>query len=903
MDLMDFLSVPQVQKKDWMSTVHMERATAATLPSIIDMCITSGRYGLDFESTGLDTRVFDGRTVSRIVGCCIAPDVDHGYYIPLAHQVGEDFNVPMSVFDKEIRRLLESDAVAVFHNAKYDTELAEFNGSDPWGNWDDVKRWDCTLVQCYILNSREIQKGLKFLAKRDLGMEMITLEELFPDSYKGDLDFSQLDPGWEPVTWYGCGDAICTLRLDSLYRPQIAPDEGLNLNIIYLIEKLCTVATRWMERNRLHINKPLVAELIEGGQREYLEAMQEVYDGAAKILGRDVSPPYFKKLVETAVFDRPDLGETIVDQISRLQGHSNTLEQDEVSDGKVYDIKSQTQLGQLFEELKVPGLKYTEKSKQVKTSRDELDRVLLEAEAQFPFLKKIIRYRELEKALSTYLYPLYQDADKTTDTIWVDYNGLKTDTGRFSTPGRSLKKRGGLQGGTRYFLQGTPSTYDPHRPVCMQRIRECFDTRDVTDPTTRQNIRKILEQGGYDVDNPLYYKKFFVAVDYAGVELRLVTNFSREPKWIKEFYRCSSCGFEFDQNIEPPPFCPVCGSDKIGDLHTLSGITFYGESAPERDDWKQLRGNAKSTNFALCYGGGGKAVQRTINCDINEGWRIKNKFDETYTTLRRWWDIQHKFAEDHEYVLTGFHRKYPLPDINNEDKFFKSKAERNSTNGPIQGTSADMTKIAMGLIYRECRQRGWLEKCMMIITMHDELCFEIDPDIIEEALDMIEEIMVHNKFIMRKKWPVPFRVDIEMGYDWTVKWNFTKIRHGKKPCPEGLRPFMKNLPEYKDPKGTPPTEGGETPPEPIEVKDTEQVKTLIYQIKYPLSEPVLAILYRVIVGSHDLDGHQLEIESEQGESLTPGIMRALELPETPGDIRVDPLLFHQMLQEYSLGSN
>lgn len=881
-DIFEFLSVPQVKKKDWMSAVHMELVTTETLHRVIDECIASGRYALDLETTGLDTRVFDGQTVSRIVGVCLAPDVDHGYYIPLAHQVGGKHNIPMSVFDPEFRRLVDSDAVAVFHKAKFDLEFLEFNGGEPWGNWDDFKTWDCTLVQCYVLNSREVRKGLKFLSKRDLGMEMIELTELFPEDHHSDLDFSLLDPGWGPVTWYGCGDAICTLRLDALYRPQITPDEGLNLGVVYMIEKQCITATRWMERNRLPTNRSLIAELIEQGQREYLEAMQEVYNGASKILGRDISPPYFNKLVETAVFDKPELGETIVDQIQRLVDQGKSFDQGGDPAGKTYDIKSQKQLGKLFEELKVPGLTHTEKSGQIKTARDELDRVLVEAESQFPFLKKIIRYRELEKALSTYLYPLYQDSDRQTDTIRIDYEGLKTDTGRFSTPGRSLKKRGGLQGGTRYFLQGTPSTYDPKRPVCMQRVRECFVTRDVTDPISRQNIRQILVERGYDPDNPLYYKKFFVAIDYAGVELRLVTNFSREPKWIREFSRCSTCGFEFEQGKEPPPFCPNCSSDHIGDLHTLSGITFYGESALARDDWEQLRNNSKSANFALCYGGGGKAVQRTIGGTINEGWRIKNKFDETYSVLKRWWAGQHKFADQHGYVLTGFRRKYPLPDIHHEDNYFKSKAQRNATNGPIQGTSADMTKIAMGLVYKECRQRGWLEKCMMTITMHDELCFEIDPDILEEALEMIGEIMVHNKFLRRKKWPVPFRVDTEIGYDWTVKWNFTKIQHGLKPCPEGLRPFIKNLPDQK--KFT--AAGAATPEEPEAAPDL-----CSYQLAMPMLPPVAHSLFLVIIGSYDPDGELLEVTSKDGEVFT---------PEFPEDVRVDPVLFKQLLKEHGL---
>jgi len=92
-----------------------------------------------------------------------------------------------------------------------------------------------------------------------------------------------------------------------------------------------------------------------------------------------------------------------------------------------------------------------------------------------------------------------------------------------------------------------------------------------------------------------------------------------------------------------------------------------------------------STNFALCYGGGGNAVVRATGCDKNEGWRIKNQFDATYKGLRSWWVGQHQFANKYGFVLTAWGRIYPVPDIWSADGGFRSKAERNSVNGPIQG--------------------------------------------------------------------------------------------------------------------------------------------------------------------------------------------------------------------------
>lgn len=116
---------------------------------------------------------------------------------------------------------------------------------------------------------------------------------------------------------------------------------------------------------------------------------------------------------------------------------------------------------------------------------------------------------------------------------------------------------------------------------------------------------------------------------------------------------------------------------------------------------------------------------------------------------------------------------------------FRSKAERNAVNGPIQGNSADITKLAMGLIYKECKKRGWLEKVHMLVTMHDELVFEIDKDILEEAIDIFVNIMCRNPALLRLKWPVPLTSDVEMGYSWMVPWDLKKIRHTGK-CPPEL---------------------------------------------------------------------------------------------------------------------
>jgi DNA polymerase I-like protein with 3'-5' exonuclease and polymerase domains len=871
MDLFDFLEdtkTLKVEPKPWMTggEYTLARATNETLPGIIDACIASGRYALDLETTGLNSCVYDGETVSKIVGCCLSPDGKRGYYIPLRHRTGTEHNVSWSLWKREMLRLVGSPAVAVFHNGKFDQEFLQNCGGDPIGEWDEPKKWDDTLILAYLRDTRSKSKGLKHLSKTELGMEMIELDELFPeDKRKGGLDFSELDPSWEPVTWYGASDAICTWNLYRLLAPQVLQpaDGGRGQALVYTIEKLCVASTRWMERARIFTNQDKARELIRIGQREWIEVLEGVYESSSTILGRDIRPGYYRILRGTAPgyesmkFD-PDVVEpNYTDRIDMMRAAATKGKLDPLKEkGKVktvakrvpslvnkghtedvefpvvYDVLSAQQLGALLRECKVPGLSVTEKSGQVDTSRESLESVLESAGDKFPFAAKIKRFREVSRALSTYLIPVIEDAHDD-GTLRAYFNAFAIETGRFnSTASRSPE----VDGGTRFPFHATPATYDPSRPECLARVRECIAARP---------------------------GKVLTAIDFSGVELRIVTNMSGEPKWLREFFHCSGCDKMFvmptvdaPTPVAPPPYCPDCGSDKIGDLHTLTAIAIYGDDAPKKENWKQLRGFAKGCNFALCYGGGGNAVVTAVGCDKNEGWRIKEQFDKTYKTLSSWWKQQILYVKKHKYAVTAFGRRYHLPDIDHEMGGFRAKAERNAVNGPVQGTSADITKIAMGLIYKECKKRGWLEKVHMLITMHDELVFEIDKDILEEAIDLFVGLMCRNDALLRLGWAVPLTSDVEMGPDWTVPWDLKKIRK-KGECPKELDGCFKGVgPKVDKPKSD---------AQPIE--KPAEMPVFTHRVKsFSLGE--IESLARLIAAGSRSPKARLRVEGPNGEDLT-----------------------------------
>ncbi len=783
-DQLQDLNRPTVTKKSWMEAVTLTLAVTADLDRIADECIASKIFALDIETTGLDARVFtqaDGSktTNDKIVGLCIAPNEKQSYYLPIRHKDdGAAANIPPRMVRDMLLKIQASGAVTIFHNGKFDQEFLEHDPAGAMGNWDEPSKWEDTILLAYLRDAREKRRGLKHLAKTMLDREMIELEDLFPKGIKR-LDFSTLDPTWEPTVWYAASDALNTLALYHKLNPEVTQKDpfGKGQATVYKIEKICITATRWMERCRVPMDRGTIIKLIKLGQHEWFESLAELYSGVETILGRDVRPGWFKSMqgqhhrinnpfdadcMEPSYMEHreqaiKDLGfDPDVKVPKSVPSLTDPKVRETVQFPNTYDVTIPTELGLLLRELGVEGLAVTEKSGQVKTSKDELDRIFEGMGDDLPFAPKIKRFREVAKGLSSNLFPVYHDLapeNSPDGRLWVGFNGIRTDTGRFATKASESKD---FTGQSRWNLHSIPATYDKSKPECVRKMRTSI----------KAGPGKIL-----------------FAIDYSGVELRIVTNLSGESKWVDEFFRCSGCDHRFEKGLCPPHFCPSCWSDKIGDLHTLTALAIYGEDAATKSDFKQKRQAAKGLNFAMCYGGGGSAAQRSVGVDKEEGWRIKRQFDKSYRGLAKWWEEQHKTARKQKYVTTAYGRKYPLPDIDHTDGGFRSKAERNSVNGPVQGTSADIMKFAMGLIYRECKDRGWLDRAKMCVTIHDELVFEIDEDLAEEAVIVINELMTV-RTVKNLGWIIPLKNDIEFGEDWTVPFNLVAMTNPRETKPE-----------------------------------------------------------------------------------------------------------------------
>lgn len=899
---------PEVPHYPWMDEVTMELVTMKTLDTVFEFCLQQLFCAVDIETTGLDTRVFEDRTQDQIVGICLSPDGQHGYYLPLRHEVGSHANLDIVAVQAWMKKLT-AKVQCIFHNSWFDQEFLEFCGGEPMGEWLAPDKFHDTMLLAYLMDSRSRELGLKHLAKTYAGCEMIELNELFPVDYHGTKNFARLDPTWDACIKYACSDAICTYKLFKIFLPRVLAPEGETKSgqqTIYMLEKYCIAATRWMQRCRIAIDSEKVQYLVAIGQQEFHDTLLALYKEAEVIVGRDIRPGWVHRFFENFVADDPtiDIREQI--DIARKQAKRERLD---ILDAKgkyasvqrphgtfpgKYDLLSRDQLGVMMQEIQVPGLRHTDKSNQVLTRDDEIDRLNKEVGDRYPFLPRISRLAELQKALGTYLLALLKDTAHD-GTLSIKFKQLGTDTGRFTTP-TPKGDRKVSSGGTSYPFHGTPALYDTSKPECLLRIREAFTARP---------------------------GKVMAAIDFSGVELRIATSYAHETNWIKEYFRCSTCGMEFDQGDgtytpeAPPGYCPNCGDDRIGDLHTSTALAFFGEDGPEKygpKEWKNKRQYGKRSNFLLIYGGSAKGLQAAIpGSSEDDCYRYHRAFSLKNPHIVGWWQAVRDFGRKHGYVKTALGRRYPVKDLTlpisprevpdfverEKNKKLRAKAERNATNGPIQGGSADITKLAMALIYQEVKRRGWIKKVFMVGTIHDELLFEIDLDILVEALEIFEKIMCRNPTILKLKWPVPLVSDCEIGPNWSVPYNvkdfrFRRVRRDGVQVDDRGNPTKKVWPkEYVEIFGPkygyaddPPTTEGPKDPTPTPstiIQETAKPQDL--SIYVHVLHPSVALAKQLAHDIRRCTGDTRVILDIQGQPV-------------PAELRVDPQVFQQVAAQY-----
>jgi len=223
-----------------------------------------------------------------------------------------------------------------------------------------------------------------------------------------------------------------------------------------------------------------------------------------------------------------------------------------------------------------------------------------------------------------------------------------------------------------------------------------------------------------------------VSADYSQIELRIIAALSGEENMIKAF-----------QNHE--------------DIHKSTASKVF--NVPLEEVTREQRSHAKTVNFGIIYGVSAFGLSNQTSLSRSESAALIDAYYKTYPRLKSYIQEQIEFARENGYVQTILGRRRYLKDINSQNAIVRGGAERNAVNAPIQGSAADIIKIAMINIHEKLTSENWKSK--MLLQVHDELVFDVHNSELEKIKPMIKHEM-ENAF----KLDVPLDVDLGAGKDW-----------------------------------------------------------------------------------------------------------------------------------------
>jgi len=223
-----------------------------------------------------------------------------------------------------------------------------------------------------------------------------------------------------------------------------------------------------------------------------------------------------------------------------------------------------------------------------------------------------------------------------------------------------------------------------------------------------------------------------LAADYSQIELRVIAALSEEETMINAF-----------KNGE--------------DIHASTASKVF--NVPLNEVTREQRGNAKTVNFGIIYGVSAFGLSNQTDLNRTEAKELIDTYYETYPKLKAFISTQVDFARDNGYVETVLGRRRYLKDINSRNAVVRGAAERNAVNAPIQGSAADIIKIAMINIHNKLQEGNY--KTKMLLQVHDELVFDVyKPEL--ETIKTLVKTEMENAY----KLEVPLDVDLDIGDNW-----------------------------------------------------------------------------------------------------------------------------------------
>lgn len=800
--------------------------TPEELEEVVKQAFRTGRCSLDLETQGLDNRVYlrdpntirgqieeywDGprparvlQTVHKIVGYCLSPDGHTGYYVPVRHNESSKNVDPIAV-GKIIKRLCLAAQPAIkpeglvvdplasplvdkakvklfFWHAKFDQEfLLPITGIDFW----HPESFEDGMLVYYCIYTNDKNLGLKdksykkLTVKRD-GNLVLGIIERDPKNAKHEL--VREAPTGTPIAYEMIELKDLFMRGRPIDFASLDPEEA---RYYACSDAICTY---------LHCDDSAIQSAIKDPKFSGIYRIEKQVVQVLRWMERNrikIDHDYVRKLFDDARKEADDYRTQIV-ALATQKGFPN------------FDPQSTQQLSD-FLFASPAGLNITPKPdktkdelrNQYKTDADTLEKLVENNPDINPILITIVKFRQVEKVIGTYLTGMLKNCDENSE-LRYQFKQTGAPTGRFTAPaGDPAHGYGGIP------IHGIPSTYDEKKPKVATALRKAFVARK-----------------GYTM----------VKVDFAGEELRIVTNLSGEPVWIKEF------------------------NEGSGDLHTITAKAFFGGTIT-----KQQRQQGKMANFSLVYGGGTQAIMRATKCTMQEAARRKVNFDKAMPVFNEWVKKQKSRVKQEKGVYTAFGRWMAVPDVDSPDKAVVAACERYSLNYPIQGSGADIMKMALVMLYKRFWKEGWIqsEAARFMLTVHDEIVFEVKHEMLMTIMPVIEQIMTEPGRM--KKWKVQLEVEPLIDSHWDPKYDYHKIMRGydkldKEPPDSYVKvgdryyqkppPWLKDIlvPDYMkagikpdEPSGSPPA--GDPPPPQADHPKADPPKVEVQKEPQPSKPP------------------------------------------------------------------
>lgn len=453
--------------------------------------------------------------------------------------------------------------------------------------------------------------------------------------------------------------------------------------------------------------------------------------------------------------------EALIGKKGKGQGNMRDLKPEEISDYACEDADITLQLKKLFEpEIQKEHLKelfYTIEMPLVEVLKDmeqegiaidvkglkeysiDLEKHLLELDSNIKAAAGISFNVDSPKQLGEVLF----------DHLKIDPKAKKTKTGQYATSEDILVRLEKAHPIIPMILEyrqlrKLKSTYVDPLPTMTDRIDGRVHTNFMQTITATgrlssnnpnlQNI-PIRSEKGKEIRKafiPRDEQHVLLSADYSQIELRIIAALSQDKQMIEAF------------------------SNKL-DIHTATASKVF--HVPMNEVTKDQRSAAKAVNFGIIYGQSAFGLSQSLNISRTEAKSIIDSYFEQFSALKTYMvQVVHE-AREKGYVETLLRRRRYLPDINSANAVVRGFAERNAVNAPIQGSAADIIKMAMIRVHEEMKKRKMQSK--MILQVHDELVFDVVTAEIEEMKQLVQKCMEHAVDIA-----VPLEVSVDTGRNW-----------------------------------------------------------------------------------------------------------------------------------------